>query len=74
MRGPVPLGVGSRYDPTSVAQTWPMQRKPPNVVSFYEWLAARAKRRGESVTPMVRRLVLAVIDECSGARRRGDSE
>lgn len=34
----------------------------PKVVSLLEWLVARAQQRGEPVEPIVRRLVLAVLD------------
>ena len=37
--------------------------EPTQTVSLIEWLVARAKRRGEPVEPLVRRLVLAVIEE-----------
>ncbi len=41
------------------------EEKPPKVVSLLERLARRARERGESVTPMVRRTVLAAIEEAS---------
>lgn len=44
----------------------PMKDAHPNVVSLLEWLVARARQRGEPVQPVqpiVKRLVLAAIDD-----------
>ena len=41
-----------------------------NVTSLLEWLAARANKRGEPVEPLVRRLVLATIEEVREAQQQ----
>ena len=41
----------------------PMKEHRPKVVSLMAWLVARAKRRGEPVAPIIRRAVLAALDE-----------
>ena len=42
-----------------------------NVVSLLEWLIARARRRGEPLDPILRRLVLGTLEEVQEGLARG---
>ena len=49
-----------------------MKENRPKVVSLLEWLAARARERGEPVAPLVKRAVLAALEEVgAGLEVRG---